>query len=283
MRRTKAEAALTRQSILRSSLAVFSTKGYAAARLDDVARMAGVTRGAVYWHFHGKPGLYQALLETYAARAGQIHQEAIRDGGTFAAIVHRWLVRLLTTVEEDRGLQATLELGLFKTEDDPELRAMRRRQLETADEILRTLADVIRQAAARGEIRPDVSPDAAARALIGLQNGVLQQWLLNPRSFSLRDLAPALADVFLTVSSPGRGTRSSSVESRKGQYCSATLRRKSSSDAWSKTTAARRTSAASLSSRQVDSFKSRSTLPLFKMKRTWVTGSTSTRSPPLGV
>ena len=156
-----------------------------------------VTRGAVYWHFHGKPGLYQSLLETYAARAGQIHQEAIREGGTFATIVRRLLVRLLTAVEEDRGLQAALELGLFKTEDAPELRSIRRRQLEAADQALQSLADVVRQAAARGEIRPDVSPEAAARALTGLQNGVLQQWLLNPRSFSLRDLAPALADVFL--------------------------------------------------------------------------------------
>ena len=197
MRRTKAEAALTRQAILRSSLAVFSTKGYAATRLDDVARLAGVTRGAVYWHFRGKPELYQALLQTYAARAAQIQEEVLREGGPWTTIVQRLMVRLFTTVEQDRGLQAVLELGLFKTEESSELRSIHRKQLDAAEEELRRLAEVIRQAAARGEIRPDVSPEVAARAFLGLQKGVLRQWLLHPRSFSLTDLAPALAEAFL--------------------------------------------------------------------------------------
>jgi TetR/AcrR family acrAB operon transcriptional repressor len=197
VRRTKEEAALTRQSILRSSLAVFSTKGYAAARLEDVARLAGVTRGAVYWHFHGKPGLYQALLEAYSARAAQVVQAAIDEGGSIADVVRRLFASLLTAVEEDRGLQAVLELGLFKTEDVAELRSVRRRQQEAADDLLHSLADVIRQAAARGEIRPETEADPTARALLALQNGLIQQWLLSPRSFSLREAAPTAADVFL--------------------------------------------------------------------------------------
>jgi TetR/AcrR family acrAB operon transcriptional repressor len=197
MRRTKEEAALTRQSILRSSLAVFSTKGYAAARLEDVARLAGVTRGAVYWHFRGKPGLYQALLEAYSARAAQVVQAAIDEGGSFADVVRRLFSRLLTAVEEDRGLQAVLELGLFKTEDAAELRSVRRRQQQAADDLLHGLAEVIRQAAAQGDIRPETEADPAARALLALQNGLIQQWLLSPRSFSLREVAPTVADIFL--------------------------------------------------------------------------------------
>ena len=197
MRRTKEEAALTRQSILRSSLAVFSTKGYAAARLEDVARLAGVTRGAVYWHFRGKPGLYQALLEAHSARAAQVVQAAIDEGGSFADVVRRLFARLLTAVEEDRGLQAALELGLFKTEDAAELRFVRRRQQQATDDLLHGLAEVIRQAAARGEIRPETEADAAARALLALQNGLILQWLHSPRSFSLREAAPTVADIFL--------------------------------------------------------------------------------------
>lgn len=197
MRRTKEEAALTRQSILRSSLAVFSTKGYAAARLEDVARLAGVTRGAVYWHFRGKPGLYQALLEAYSARAAQITQAAIEEGGSFPDVVRRLFARLLSAVEEDRGLQAVLELGLFKTEDAAELRSLRRRQQEAAAELLHSLADVIRQAASRGDIRPESQAEPAARTLLALRNGLIQQWLLSPRSFSLREVAPTAADIFL--------------------------------------------------------------------------------------
>jgi len=65
-RRTKEEAGLTRASLLRAALAVFSTKGYAAATLEDVAAKAGVTRGAIYWHFGSKAELYTACREALA-------------------------------------------------------------------------------------------------------------------------------------------------------------------------------------------------------------------------
>ena len=51
MRRTKAEAEETRNSILRAAERVFFEKGVSNASLDDVAKAAGVTRGAIYWHF----------------------------------------------------------------------------------------------------------------------------------------------------------------------------------------------------------------------------------------
>jgi hypothetical protein len=86
---------------------------------------------------------------------------------------------------------------LFKAEDLPELRPIRRRQLEAAEDLQNTLADRIRKAVASAEIRADVSPEASARALLALQNGILLQWLQSPRSFSLKECAPALADIYL--------------------------------------------------------------------------------------
>lgn len=65
-RRTKEEGALTRESLLRAALAAFSTKGYAAATLEDVAAKAGITRGAIYWHFGSKAELYTACREALA-------------------------------------------------------------------------------------------------------------------------------------------------------------------------------------------------------------------------
>ena len=62
MRRTKEEAEQTRQDLLDAALTVFSQKGYTATRLEDVARAAGVTRGAIYHHFGSKAELYSALI-----------------------------------------------------------------------------------------------------------------------------------------------------------------------------------------------------------------------------
>ena len=70
MRRTAADAALTRQAITRAALHRFARDGWDGCSLVDVARGAGVTRGAVYHHFSGKMDLLTAVLaEQWAIRA----------------------------------------------------------------------------------------------------------------------------------------------------------------------------------------------------------------------
>ena len=63
MRRTKEEAEQTRQSILDAAVEVFSERGVARASLENVAKAAQVTRGAVYWHFTNKQEIFDALHE----------------------------------------------------------------------------------------------------------------------------------------------------------------------------------------------------------------------------
>lgn len=61
-RKTPEEAAHTRQDIISAGARVFCRDGIAGATLEAIALEAGVTRGAIYWHFDGKQGLLQALL-----------------------------------------------------------------------------------------------------------------------------------------------------------------------------------------------------------------------------
>lgn len=62
-RRTKEEAATTRESVLMAALDLFTEKGYSRTTLVDIAKRIGMTRGAVYWHFDGKPALLAALMD----------------------------------------------------------------------------------------------------------------------------------------------------------------------------------------------------------------------------
>jgi AcrR family transcriptional regulator len=53
---------LRRQAILKAALATFAERGFAAARLDDVAARAGVAKGTLYLYFHSKEALFEALI-----------------------------------------------------------------------------------------------------------------------------------------------------------------------------------------------------------------------------
>ncbi len=62
MKKTREEAEITKESLISSAIEVLSNTSYKAARLEDIARAAGVTRGAIYWHFENKPNLYKEII-----------------------------------------------------------------------------------------------------------------------------------------------------------------------------------------------------------------------------
>ncbi|MDQ1308383.1 MAG: hypothetical protein QG671_4217 [Actinomycetota bacterium] len=70
MRRTAADAAETRRTIIRTALSTFAALGWEGGSLVVIARRAGLTRGAVYHHFESKEGLLRAVLhEEWSAQA----------------------------------------------------------------------------------------------------------------------------------------------------------------------------------------------------------------------
>ena len=197
MRRTKEEAAVTRATVLKAALAVFSAKGYAAASLDDVAREAKVTRGAIYWHFKSKADLYNTLVEELSARGASVVQDAVAEGGTFIEILRRIFVRLCAVIEDDKDARAVMELGLFKTGFAPELQAGRKKQLEAGHAQIAGIAEAMRMGITQGVLRDDLDPTDMARAFIAFENGAIQMWLTAPKSFSLKGSAEAFADILI--------------------------------------------------------------------------------------
>ncbi len=197
MRRTKEEAAITRDSLLRAGLRVFSRQGYGATTLDDVAREAGVTRGAIYWHFGGKVELYNALLEAYSDRGDALVQSAVAEGGTFREVVRRVFMQMLQAVENDAELRAVMELTLLKVEQTAELAPGQAARVERGRALQSWIAGAMRQGIAAGELRSDLDPADLARAFLCLQQGAIYLWLADPSSFSLSASAEALADVLM--------------------------------------------------------------------------------------
>ena len=196
MRRTKEEAAVTRATLLRTALSVFSAKGYAVATLDDVAKAAKVTRGAIYWHFKSKADLYNTLVQEFSARGAAVVQKAVAEGGTLLEILRRVFVRQCALIEEDKEARAVMELALFKTGLEPELQPGRKKQLEAGAALVAGLTDVMRQGIAQGMLRNDMDPADMARAFLAFENGVIQLWLASPKAFSLKVSAESFADIF---------------------------------------------------------------------------------------
>lgn len=197
MRRTKEEAEVTRQRLLKAALTVFSRQGYADTRLEDIAEEAEVTRGAIYHHFGSKAELYNTLMAENAARVNPVMEKAISQADSPLAILRNLLTALLRYAAEDQTFRAINELAMFKTAIAPELEAGMQLKRQSIQTTVDYLAQVAQQGIETGQIRPELNPRDVAIALFAYQNGVLMSWLLDPKLFSLKQRAESLADIFI--------------------------------------------------------------------------------------
>jgi TetR/AcrR family transcriptional regulator, acrAB operon repressor len=198
MRKTKEEAEATRKSLLDAGLKVFSKKGYVSTTLDDIAREAGVTRGAVYWHFkNGKPELFEALITERSRGAQEIANAIVAEGGTPLHILERVLIRTMEYLEEDDDFRAVQEITILRTEVVPELENSLKDKYRLQRQSIDSFADLVRQAQQAGEIRPDVDPEIAAVAAIGLLDGVIVMWMMDHSLFSIKAYAKPVVRTYL--------------------------------------------------------------------------------------
>ena len=202
MKRTKEEAEETRKSVLDAALRVFSRKGYAATALEEIAKEAGVTRGAIYHHFANKEQLYLALADDASAQAWALVNLAIEEGGTFTEIISRIMIYHASLLEEDAHYREVVMLTLTGSQASSGPAALRERHYHEAKAAVDQVAGYFQMGIGQGELRADLDPYAGARAMLSLQNGLAYLWLANRDAFSLKESAPALIDVFLKGIAP---------------------------------------------------------------------------------
>jgi TetR/AcrR family acrAB operon transcriptional repressor len=111
VRKTADEAEKTRARIVDAALFVFAERGVQAAQLEEIARRAGVTRGALYHHFSGKSELLSAVLKERWQTAMEPVLEPLR-ANQGAPAVRAFVERFLEIVDSSATVRALLTLSL---------------------------------------------------------------------------------------------------------------------------------------------------------------------------
>ena len=214
-RRTKTETEQTRRTILAAARRTFLLRGMTGTTLEHIAKAAGVTRGAIYWHFAHKKALFDAMR-------GQVCLPLIdRTDVTLLAMsradplgcVEQFLISVLAAVTSTAETRQTFEIMAFKceyvAEFEKELAEHRRKSAEIAD----VLARVYRRARATGQLRPDIAPKVAAVETLAFMMGLIRLWLLDRQANIVRPTVRALiaAHVNGRRVSVARSTRSNVV------------------------------------------------------------------------
>ncbi len=198
VRKTKEEAWETRQRILDAAEQVFQRQGVSRTSLSHIATEAGVTRGAIYWHFKNKVDLYDAMIRRVLdPEESPCGNDMLAMGDPLRAI-RGLAVDFLQRVALDPRHQRVLEIAWHKCEYVGEMAAIRDSHLECGRRFIALLETVMRRAQDLGQLSTVVSPRQAAVGVMALLDGLVVNWTLEPTLFPLADYAPAVMDAYLT-------------------------------------------------------------------------------------
>jgi len=159
-------ARVTHAAIIDAAAAEFDERGYTGASIDAVAERAGLTTGAVYFHFASKAELAGAVI----ARQHEVSQEygaaaAARASSPIEALV--WSSQAIAT---QMVREVVVSAGIRLSTEDA-TREVDRRQ-EPYTDWTRIAADLFRQAVDAGEVDPAWDPELLARVAVPAYTGV---------------------------------------------------------------------------------------------------------------
>lgn len=211
VRKVKGEAASTRERLLDAAEGVFRERGVARSSLNEVAIVAGVTRGAVYWHFKDKADLFAAMCERAPlpleapddVAAAMVHEDPL---GALRSLAINAFVRLAS----DPRTQAVFEVVWHKTERAGELAEITARQAVDRRDCQSNIENILRQAVSIGQLPADTDAHLAARLFHACLAGVMLEWVIDKGAYDLAAQAVSLVDSILAGLAnepPRRGNR----------------------------------------------------------------------------
>jgi AcrR family transcriptional regulator len=176
--RRRLSAAERRAEILEAALGVFSSRGYHASSIDEIAQVAGISKALIYEHFDSKASLHLSLLEMYTAELAQRVAEAAAPGPSAARRLEGGLDAFFAFVEERRGAWQMI----FREVADSEAAAALDRMTAQVTALVATLIAEDPLAREPAENEPGARPaiEAFAQMIVGSAQGLANWWSVHP-------------------------------------------------------------------------------------------------------
>lgn len=181
-RKTKEEAGQTREAILDAAEHVFHENGVSRSSLEAIARRAGCTRGAVYWHFKSKRDVLQALVARVdaliSARSETMRERSVADP---MGAMRDYLLFMSGELLGDEHAVRILDVVLHRCEYVDEMRGLLELYGNHSKSVEQSV-EICRRARQLGQIRADVSPEVCATVLQTTLEGMIRNRLIHPVS-----------------------------------------------------------------------------------------------------
>lgn len=195
-RKTREAALATREALVDAAERVFRREGVTRTSLAEIAAEAGVTRGAIYWHFRDKGELLDAMCQrTMLPLDAALANAAGADDPL--ATLRRLAVDALRQLAQDPRTQAVFEILFHKCELVGDVAERGAAHSTDRDECLVSVRRLFEAAVARGQLPADTDTALTAHAMHAFVIGVMHEWVRSPGDYDLAVAAEPLVDCFI--------------------------------------------------------------------------------------
>lgn len=198
MRKTKEEALQTRDDLMAAALDIFYRRGVSRASLQEIASAAGVTRGALYWHFKNKEDLFDALFQQVFSKLSEQLRHDIDTSSPDA--LHNLMQALnqmfqrMASDERYRKFCYILHLNCEHTEDNRAIVAL----LQKYQNLWWQNLCAVFQVCCQQHILPEnINIRQAALYFQALFIGLTNLWLTDPHNIDITSIAPNFINIAL--------------------------------------------------------------------------------------
>ena len=199
-RNTKEQAQETRHQIINAAIDRFSEFGVAKTSLADIAAAAGVTRGAIYWHFKNKADLLNEIWsQSESVMADRELEYQAKYPSDPLSVMRALILSVFETSARDPKRRALLEIMYHKCEFVGEMEALRLMQQNFYQECYEKIGVVLKECIAADQLPENLDVARAAIVIRGYISGILENWLFMPESFDLVAEAPQLVDTLIDM------------------------------------------------------------------------------------
>lgn len=186
--------------IVQAAYEVFSEKGFAAAKLDEIARRAGVSKGALYLYFANKQEIFEAVVkDAVAPNIGAIATMVLGFPGPFEQLI-RMMVARVAQLAETSHIGKVIKMVVGESGNFPEI--ARIWHDDVVAQGIGVLTGVIERAQARGEVRAGDARQYALSIIGPLLTAVIFRETFVPAGAKPFDIA-ALMQQHLDTLLPG--------------------------------------------------------------------------------
>lgn len=201
VRKTKEEAEQTRKHLIEAARTVFHECGVSRSTLEKIAKAAGVTRGAVYWHFKDKAELFFAMREdVFAPMVERTDAYLLSDQFTNPLdAIEASIKEFFRVLEDCSVVREVFEIMISRCEYVDEFAAVQEEVGRPAQTFLAKIERIYQQAADRRTLRLGLDPLATAKDTWAFTSGLLHLLLGCQKGSDLPSRVPEMISAHMAM------------------------------------------------------------------------------------